>query len=911
MNFGDSLIIINDQDKTDSIETLIYEGDKCKVKFTGNGKVYTYNSVNVKKLQPKSTINLDEVAIHAKGKLLTGVISALHYGEHVRVSFGGEKSYTYSASDITLERNSLTGDSKRIKEYFAQLAEEISLRTEDGASILSKQYESMSFVGENSSLGQYLSRPKSTKKVTAPSVIAFPFGINPSQKDATINALTSQISIIEGPPGTGKTQTILNIIANIILQGKTVAVVSGNNSATANVLEKLAKNSFDFICAYLGSNDNKTQFLAAQSDKYPQFKDWKLAADELKALKSEVTELTEKLNEMLIAKNRTAEIKQALTELVQEQKYFDSYYSETYSGEKDFMSASRMNSTRALQLWLEFENVSEAGGTISLWLRIRNSLLYGLRNKGLYYQPSDRVIAQLQSMFYRLSITELEAELNGINNKLENFRFDEHTKKLIETSMRLFNATLYQQYGIKDSRKKFEKEDLWKNPEQFVKEYPIILSTTYSIKTCLSKDFQFDYVIIDEASQVDLITGALALSCAKNAVIVGDLKQLPNVVTDDNKKAADLLAARYSPDECYNYSLHSLLSSAVAVWTDVPRTLLREHYRCHPKIIGFCNQKFYDNQLIVMTEDKNESDVLAVYYTNPGNHARQRVNQRQLDVIKEEILPELNTSPENIGIVAPYRAQANEAKKQTSDGEEIEADTVHKYQGREKENIIISTVDNQIGEFADNPNLLNVAVSRAISKLRIVISPDEWNKNTNTGDLVRYIRYNNFEVIQSKIYSVFDLLYQSYSEQRHEYLKKHKRISEYDSENLMYSVIENVIGNAEFSNLSVIVHQPLRMVVRNIENFLDEEVSYINHPSTHVDFMIYNKLDKTPVLVVEVDGVSYHAEGNEQKRRDNLKNGILSKCNIPFLRLRTNESGEEKRLHEALTQALMPVTQET
>ena len=42
----------------------------------------------------------------------------------------------------------------------------------------------------------------------------------------------------------------------------------------------------------------------------------------------------------------------------------------------------------------------------------------------------------------------------------------------------------------------------------------------------------YDFVIIDESSQVDLATGALALSCAKRAVIVGDLKQLPNVVDD-------------------------------------------------------------------------------------------------------------------------------------------------------------------------------------------------------------------------------------------------------------------------------------------------------------------------------------------------------------------------------------------
>lgn len=39
---------------------------------------------------------------------------------------------------------------------------------------------------------------------------------------------------------------------------------------------------------------------------------------------------------------------------------------------------------------------------------------------------------------------------------------------------------------------------------------------------------------------------------------------------------------------------------------NIAQTLLCEHYRCHPKIINFCNQKFYRGELIIMTEDKGE-----------------------------------------------------------------------------------------------------------------------------------------------------------------------------------------------------------------------------------------------------------------------------------------------------------------
>jgi len=56
--------------------------------------------------------------------------------------------------------------------------------------------------------------------------LIYPFGLNESQLAAVEQAFRSQVSVIEGPPGTGKTQTILNILANIVLRGQTVAVLS-------------------------------------------------------------------------------------------------------------------------------------------------------------------------------------------------------------------------------------------------------------------------------------------------------------------------------------------------------------------------------------------------------------------------------------------------------------------------------------------------------------------------------------------------------------------------------------------------------------------------------------------------------------------------------------------------------------
>ncbi|HVJ47663.1 DUF2726 domain-containing protein [Desulfitobacterium sp.] len=75
---------------------------------------------------------------------------------------------------------------------------------------------------------------------------------------------------------------------------------------------------------------------------------------------------------------------------------------------------------------------------------------------------------------------------------------------------------------------------------------------------------------------------------------------------------------------------------------------------------------------------------------------------------------------------------------------------------------------------------------------------------------------------------------------------------------------------------------------------------------THTDFVIFNKLDKMPVLVVEVDGYAFHANNSKQLERDKMKDTILEKYGIPILRIKTNESGEEAKLRNKLNRILKP-----
>jgi very-short-patch-repair endonuclease len=500
-------------------------------------------------------------------------------------------------------------------------------------------------------------------------------------------------------------------------------------------------------------------------------------------------------------------------------------------------------------------------------------------------------------------ISELKKLTSILKNELEQFNFDKKMNEYSALSAQLFRNFLAGRYKS-GKRIYFELNDLWKKSNEFIQEYPVVLSTSYSLRTSLSHRVMYDYVIIDESSQVDIATGALALSCAKKAVIVGDLKQLPNVVDTEMAKKTDTIFSQYNIPEVYRYKNHSLLQAVVELFPNAPKILLREHYRCHPKIIEFCNQKFYNNELIILTEQKSNRIPLWVYRTVPGDHARQHVNQRQIDIIKNEVIPQqkLHDNFVSVGIVTPYRNQTNVLQNVFAETH-IQADTVDKFQGRENDVIILSTVDNQITEFTDNPNRLNVAVSRAIEQLIVVVNDNDI-KDTNIGDLVRYVEYNKMEVVQSEISSVFDYLYKSYNEKRHSLLNAQGRISDFDSENLMYALIRKVLNDTRFMRFDVSAHVPLRMILSNMEKLNPKEKEYAQNYLTHVDFLIFDKIGKNPRLIIEVDGITFHKKGTRQAARDELKNSILHKYGIPFKRFKTNESDEEKRLVAALNNIL-------
>ncbi len=845
MSLKRELIYIDEQDVTDRISKYSYKGDKCVIVFKNSTKEFSY------------------------GKNRARI---------VRTALSGDKAFN-------------------VFNYLKEIAETVGLKTEEGDNILSRSYDSIYEIPEDCILASFLNGSLSTRNSNTTNPDFFPFGFNLSQRNAVNTAFVNDLSVIEGPPGTGKTQTILNIIANAVLNGQSVAVVSSNNSATKNIYEKLEKNSVEFIAALLGNSQNKKEFIDSQKE-IPDLSKFNLTNTQKTEIKVKSATLVTQLSENLDKKNELALLKLQIDNIKTEFEHFK----ETYKGqiEKTVELKKNITAEKILELWISIEALAKSQKKICFIRRFIYRLKYGIKNKSFYTNSVDEMIFICQLKYYPTKISELTKRIDFLELSLKIFAFDNKMKEYTEMSMQLFKAELYKRYN-QQSREPYTISELRQKSNAFIKDYPVIMSTTYSLRQSLSDKLFYDYVIIDESSQVDLATGALALSCARRAVIVGDIKQLPNVVDTDMQIKTDLIFNSYNLKKPYRYSNHSLLSSVIELLPNVSKTLLREHYRCHPKIIEFCNKKFYDNQLIVLTEYTDKRQPLVVYKTAQGSHARERMNQRQIDIIKQEIIPKEKLENVDLGIVTPYRNQTN-ALQRTFRRTSIKADTVDKFQGRENEVIILSTVDNEISDFTDNPNRLNVAVSRAVEQLILVVNGNENQKDNNISDLIQYIEYNNFSVIQSELNSTFDLLYKGYEEERAKIIRKSGKVSEFDSENLMFGLIKEILSNEKFLKYDVLLHFPIRRLIKDFSKLDEQETKYASNPLTHIDFLIYNKLGKVPTLAIEVDGFEFHKEGTQQAVRDKMKDKILEKYNLPILRFRTNESNEKDKLTNKLNE---------
>lgn len=864
--------------------------------FKSSPKVFNYNKGRLLYLSKPERIDIVDKGLYIQNKHITNVAELLRFtdGHHTfyRVTYTNGSFENLDGREVYVTRTPIDKIGSSLWDYLRKLADETGLMADDETNLLSKQYELVDVKRDNVPLAQFLGDKTELRTYRLPTQVYYAFGCNTSQKKAVEAALTHQVSVIQGPPGTGKTQTILNIIANLLIAGKTVLVVSNNNSAVNNVAEKLEHEGLGFIVAKLGSAQKKEEFVADQQP-LPDMSSWHIDASS--SVKQWVKDALNNVSQGFSAQLRQAELRAEYDALLKEATYNEKLA--TNSIDSDWLYSK--SSSKIMEL-LVYYQIRQSKQIPSVFFRIKWALKLGLPMFSFLQKDVSDVIASLENTYYIVRKAEIEKELQSVESTLQSVDIKENLRLLRAYSLQILKNEIAEHYRA-DTRTAFTIKNIKAKTEDLLREYPVVLSTTYSAKSCISKDMVFDYVIMDEASQVDIKTGALALSCAMNAVIVGDDKQLPNVVSQEEALALQAIQLTYKVDDRYNEITHSFLQSCVEVFKDIPVTLLREHYRCHPKIIEFCNQHFYNGELVAMTDDNAEDNVLQVVQTVEGNHARGHFNQREIDVIVQEVLPQCADSG-SIGIITPYRQQADEINKAL--GKDI-ASTVHKYQGRECDTIIMSMVDNKPTEFSDDPNLLNVAISRAKTHLYVVTNSNKMPKESNLAQLIDYVRYNNFEVRQSEVSSVFDLLYKQYTSQRLDSLANKPVVSDYISENLFYNTLMEAITALGLVHIDVLCHYPVVRFISDWSVLTEEEKAFASNRLSHVDFLVYNSLTKRPLLVIEVDGWYYHKRQGGQVTRDALKDKLLAKFGLPLHRILTTDTVNVESLKALLSSSLM------
>ena len=246
----------------------------------------------------------------------------------------------------------------------------------------------------------------------------------------------------------------------------------------------------------------------------------------------------------------------------------------------------------------------------------------------------------------------------------------------------------------------------------------------------------FDVLLIDEGAQVDQLGAVHALVRANRLVICGDPRQLGHVsyMSDGDR---DLMQKQELTDgeilDVERVSLFDVGSSRV------PSLVLDEHFRSAPHIIEFSARRMYDGRLHVVGRNPlNEAaDHIHIEYVDGARNA-ELVNGVEVEaciVLGERAIADGYTS---IGFVSPFEEQAQALEEAILDRwqlEEIDAyglrvGTVHGFQGDERDVIIASWAIGpdegaNVWSFVNQPNLFNVMVTRARDQVYVVTSTEQ------------------------------------------------------------------------------------------------------------------------------------------------------------------------------------------
>lgn len=757
--------------------------------------------------------------------------------------------------------------------------------------------------------------------------------LNSEQRQAVQQALANQLTVITGPPGTGKSQVVTSILINAAWRNQKVLFASKNNKAVDVVEMRVNNIGPRPILIRTGRNEHQ-QYLAdylvklkaastTEEDKL-HYEEWSARHQEVYARFEEIKKSVEQHLELRNQVDRLdREIDPIRTEIGEEVSRgfmgwdVGSARNELNSFTVVARSAIRENNSAIVRLFwplirdkrvekliqtsreveavfsrllMELPSQSPSEESAREWFRVGEKAL-GILSKGKllpkFYDALEELNKATPLETLSCQHMELIEELADVSEQLYNSwlrlqpaRLTAEERKLLSDYASLLKLIV-----------RANEEGTRIGKEVFAKQYRILPEVANVLScwavTSLSargkipyENAFFDLLIVDEASQCDIASVLPLLYRAKRVAILGDPNQLRHISSLPEAQDKALLAKHEVLEDylSWAYSTQSLFDLATGLCRNEDVVYLRDHHRSHSHIVEFSNEQFYEGRLRVATKyerlntPRGDEDVAVQWMDVRGKaqHPAQGswVNENEAKAVVE-VLSDLVVRRKylgTIGVVSPFRAQANRISELVNRNEDLEqalmqceflADTVHRFQGDERDVIVFSPVvakgisQGGLGFLRRTGNLFNVAITRARAALYVVGDERECH-NSGIDYLSGFVEYvQNLKKLDSKdLYSESDGsdIGPDYPSVSHP-----ERVS--DWERLFYRALYEA---------------GIRAIPQYHVDKYDLDLALFNE---------HRKLD------IEVDGERYHRDWDgELTRRDQLRNRRLMELGWDVMR---------------------------
>jgi len=516
---------------------------------------------------------------------------------------------------------------------------------------------------------------------------AIPAVLSHSQTKILQRARTEPLSLVIGPPGTGKSYTIAAIALDHFNRGESVLIGSKMNHAVDVIANKIEDQ--------LGGSGK-----VVRAGRRHYLRELKQYIDSLLTSSSE------------LAGESATRVKT---------------FTEAFSRTDAEVNSLERKIDRASALHLKWgDTLAElAAGSGSIFKRISG---YFIARRHRNMRPMWEDLKALHHLLDQRSYLVAELLKNKQNLRIETGLT--HSRSQIKT----LRTALGARTGARQE-KLFGDIHL----ETLFNILPIWLCNLSDVHRVLPNDESlFDVAIIDEASQCDIASCLPLLQRAKRAVIVGDPKQLRHLsflATNRQKEFASNYRLSESEATAFDYRKQSILDLATER-TESQKNInfLNEHFRSEPAIIKFSNRHFYSDKLNVMTEKPGQMPQPSLLHRKvDGKRSKEGINQAEADAVIAAISVQLESIghqlPEgqapSIGILSPFRAQVDYLASQINErlGNEIFTrnqaliGTAHTFQGEERDLMFLSfAIDGESPamsrRFLERPDLFNVAITR-------------------------------------------------------------------------------------------------------------------------------------------------------------------------------------------------------